>query len=210
MKPYEMERVQLDVLVRDGTSACEARVDFVPMASVEGDCLRVFHGVRFSTVFPRFPGSPIIASTRTANDLSAEIVERLRMENLVDGVWRRSTSPRTALAALDGYKVEVVSSRLHEALWSPEVIVPRFVQAHLRFTSLMMGMLPLLSEFTCTDEVEDRVDDMSDMAVEGVVAFVRPPFTNETSFEESLVLVRNMVEDLAAVTRVDVSVLGDT
>jgi hypothetical protein len=73
----------------------------------------------------------------------------------------------------------------------------------------MTGVLPTLGEFTCTSEVEDRVDELSDMDVEGVVAFVRPTFTNETSLEESFALVRGMVGELAAVSQVDVSMLMD-
>lgn len=209
MTYYEMDRIQLDIMVRDGTSACEARLDFVPMASVEGDFLKVFHGVRFSSAITRFRGT-FIRPDSHLNDLSARLVERLDLEGLGGGLWRRPTSPRTALAALDGYEVEVVSNRLHEALWSPEILVPKFTQTHLIFMHLMMGVLSVVDGIVLRDEVEDIVDRAMNYASNDVGVFFEPHLVWENSPVEKLRLqIRDAVRDLAAVTRVDASMLVD-
>lgn len=218
MKLYRLEGVEGEhfsakINVRHERTRQAVDVHFMPVASVDGDRLEIFHGVRFMSVSP-LTFTPIsITPEDSRSELESSLVSALRLEYLKEGVWRSRTSSRSTASVLSRYIHSVESYQLHKELWDPKEAVFRLVRAHLRITHLLMNVVPLFYRYMDLDLVDmilDRVDEEirfynPGVQVEGDTFFGLYPIEVMESWSK----VRHMVGELLAVRRVDASMLGD-
>lgn len=143
---YAERESDLQVKVHLGDNAY-IYLDFRIVAVIEGDRLVVRHGVEVSAYsatdkIPYMRGKAGLSSTGLALYANMErVCEVLGLEiSSSDGIMLRAESPATAIATLNGYGVEVLYDTYDEIHWEPEVVIPRFVEMHLRLTHLLMGV----------------------------------------------------------------------
>ncbi len=218
MKLYRLDWVEgehfsVKVNVRHERTRQAVDVHFMPVACVDEDCLRIFHGVRLMSESP-LTFTPIsITPDDSMSELESSLVSFLDLEYLKEGVWRSHTSSRSVASRLDYYLRGVESYTLHKELWDPEKAVLRLVQAHLRFTHLLMNTATLFYRYMDMDQVDmvmDRVDEEMRCYSPGVqVAGDTFLGSYPVNVVDSLSMVRYMIAELLAVRRVDVSMLGD-
>lgn len=217
MKLYRLEGVEgeqfsVKINVRHERTRQAVDVHFMPVASVDGGRLKIFHGVRFMSESP-LTFTPIhLTPGDSMSELESSLVSFLDLEYLKEGVWRSHTSSRSTANVLGRYIHAVESYQLHKELWDPEEVVYRLVRAHLRLTHLLMNTTPLFYRYMdmyLVDMVMDRVDEEMRCYSPGVqVAGDTFLGSYPVNVVDSLSMVRYMIEELLAVRQVDTSMLG--